>query len=435
MSKKKKAGIVLLVFLALLAAIACFGYFSLRRYYKSTNYMSDEEVKQMIQNQLSAKEDDIDSDENETKEPDTDPVQVDEELLAIQQRMEKYAATETVTTDGNVYNILLIGVDTTDGNFIGNSDSMILISVNYHTHKISMVSLMRDTHVYIPNIGYRKLNAAHANGGGPLLIETIEYNYKIDIDRYVSVDFGNMIDIIDEIGTVEITFTDAEAKNANKSIKQQCKILGLKYKDYALPGGGTYECNGMQTVAYARIRKVGNADYQRTERQREVLMKLLDKVKEMDLGEIDKLATHLLPMLTHNIPENEFWGLLAKVPNFLSYEIVQDRVPYNGKFVELSNGNLAPDWEYTVSKLKSTLYGEPLDIPDDDNGEAETIKPDGEQAEDPSLELEEKENKKELSSPYEPKIFTFYVTSPTWKEGEKEDIWYRLSRMKKEIVK
>ena len=80
-----------------------------------------------------------------------------------------------------------------------------------------------------------------------------------------------MIDIIDEIGTIEITFTPKEAENANKSIKQQCRILGLKSKKYLIPGEGTYECNGMQAVAYARIRKVGNSDYQRTERQREVV--------------------------------------------------------------------------------------------------------------------------------------------------------------------
>ena len=78
----------------------------------------------------------------------------------------------------------------------------------------------------------------------------------------------------------------------------------------------------MQAVAYARIRKVGNSDYQRTERQREVLLKLLDKVKAMSFEDLDRLATRLLPLLTHNVPESEFWGLLAKAPTLMKYKIM-----------------------------------------------------------------------------------------------------------------
>lgn len=355
MSRKKKAGIAVGVILLLVLIVVGVLYFIGHRYYSSTNYVSDEDVRKMIEEQKASQE--TEEEETEEEEVTEEDVEIDAELMVIQKNMERYASEEPITTDGNVYNVLLVGVDTTKNNYIGNSDSMILISVNYNLHKISMISLMRDTHVHIPGVGYRKLNAAYPNGGGPLLIETVEENYKIDIDRYVTVDFGNMISIIDEIGTIEITFTEKEAENANKSIKQQCRILGLKYKDYKLPGEGTYQCNGMQAVAYARIRKVGNADYQRTARQREVLMKLLERIKAMDLEKIDKLATRLLPMLTHNVPESEFWGLLAKVPTLLNYNIIQDRIPYDGMYYSM-NGNLVPEWESTVAKLKETLYGE-----------------------------------------------------------------------------
>lgn len=355
MSRKKKAGIAVGVILLLVLIVVGVLYFIGHRYYSSTNYVSDEDVRKMIEEQKASQE--TEEEETEEEEVTEEDVEIDAELMVIQKNMERYVSEEPITTDGNVYNVLLVGVDTTKNNYIGNSDSMILISVNYNLHKISMISLMRDTHVHIPGVGYRKLNAAYPNGGGPLLIETVEENYKIDIDRYVTVDFGNMISIIDEIGTIEITFTEKEAENANKSIKQQCRILGLKYKDYKLPGEGTYQCNGMQAVAYARIRKVGNADYQRTARQREVLMKLLERIKAMDLEEIDKLATRLLPMLTHNVPESEFWGLLAKVPTLLNYNIIQDRIPYDGMYYSM-NGNLVPEWESTVAKLKETLYGE-----------------------------------------------------------------------------
>ena len=120
---------------------------------------------------------------------------------------------------------MLVGLDTTKDDFVGNSDSMILISINYRLHKISMISFMRDLHVHIPGVGYRKLNAAFPNGGGPLLLETIEENFKIDINRYATVDFGNMIDIVDAIGPIEITFTEKEAENANKSIKNKDNVF------------------------------------------------------------------------------------------------------------------------------------------------------------------------------------------------------------------
>ena len=86
-------------------------------------------------------------------------------------------------------------------------------------------------------------------------------------------------------------------------------------------------------------------------------MKLLENIKAMDLDELDKLATKLLPMVTHNVPESEFWGLLAKLPTLLTYNIEQDRIPYDGKFHSY-NGNLVPDSESTVRRLKETLYGE-----------------------------------------------------------------------------
>lgn len=382
MSKKKKLAIALLILLALLVLIAGVVYAVGHHYYSKTNYMTDEEVAEQLAAQRAAQE------EAEAEEEEIDP-----ELAAIQANLEQFASTEPITSDGNVYNVVLVGLDTTSEDFIGNSDSMILVSINYRLKQISMISLMRDTYVDIPGVGYRKLNASYPNGAGPLLCETITENYKVQVDRYVTVDFGNMIDIIDAIGTIEITFTEKEAENANKSIRQQCRILGLDKDDYLIPGEGTYECNGMQAVAYARIRKVGNADYQRTERQREVLMKLLDEVKTMSLEEIDRLANDLLPMLTHNIPESEFWGLLARAPELLSYSIVQDRIPYDGLFQSV-NGNLVPEWDETIQRLKSTIYGEDMV---DEEGNVITPTPTAE-AEMTAAEETEEENDENSSS-------------------------------------
>ncbi|MBS6194595.1 MAG: LCP family protein [Clostridiales bacterium] len=352
MTKKKKAAIAAGIVAAVLLLLAGAVYFIGHRYYAKTNYLTDEEAARQIEEQKAEQE----AAKKEETVQEEEEEEIDPELLEAQKKMEQYASTEPITTDGNVYNVMLVGLDTTKEGWVGNSDSMILLSINYRLHKISMISMMRDLRANIPGVGYRKLNAAYPNGGGPLLTATIEENFKIDVDRYVAVDFGQMIDIIDAVGPIELTFTEKEAENANKSIKQQCRILKKKSKKYLIPGEGTYECSGMQAVAYARIRKVGNSDYQRTERQREVLMKMLENVKKMSLEELDILAARLLPMLTHNIPESEFWGLLAKAPTLLTYNITQDRIPYDGMFYSY-NGNLIPDSESTVRKLKETIYG------------------------------------------------------------------------------
>ena len=187
---------------------------------------------------------------------------------------------------------------------------MILMSLNYEKKQISMISLMRDTYVNIPGIGMRKLNAAHANGAGPLLLETVTQNYKVQVDRYVSVDFNSMIDIIDKLGGVELTLSDDEVRVANNYITEMCNLRKLDPNSYYFIKGGTKTCSGIQAVAYARIRYVGNADYQRTERQRTVLTKMMEKIKDMSLPELYSFAEDVLPLVTHNIPEDEMWSLL-----------------------------------------------------------------------------------------------------------------------------
>ncbi|MCH1983964.1 LCP family protein [Ruminococcus sp. OA3] len=339
--KWKTAANCSLFVLAMLLLCVSVVYAKGHSYFAQSNYVPDSETQETIPEEEPVKE-----------EP------VDEELQAIQDNIEKYRYEGNIMTEENVYNILLVGVDRTTSTENANSDSMILLSVNYEKKQISMVSLMRDTYVDIPGIGYRKLNAAYANGGGPLLAETVTENFKVSVDRYMVVSFKDMIDIIDAVGTISLTFTEKEAANANQTMEHMCQNMNIedRYPEYMIPGEGTYECSGIQAVAYARIRKVGNSDYQRTERQREVLTKLTQKIRQMSIPDIDRLANRLLPLVTHNIPENEFWGLLGKVPSMLQYELVKDRIPYDGMFVS-RNEKLMPDWEQTIPKLQEMLYG------------------------------------------------------------------------------
>ena len=106
------------------------------------------------------------------------------------------------------YNLLLLGVDRREDDWYGNADAIILVTVNYDVQKIFLTSFMRDLYAEIPDYGVRKLNAAHAIGGGPLIVETLENTYGVTIDNYARVDFHSMTDIIDALGGVDMIKDD-----------------------------------------------------------------------------------------------------------------------------------------------------------------------------------------------------------------------------------
>ena len=356
-SKKKVVLIVLGIVLALIIIVGVIVYAVLHGLYKSSNYVEDENVKQQYQEKLEqgseAPQETIDPEEAQGQKID------ESEVKEIEKKRKEFSENEPITTDGKVYNVLLIGVDRRDDTWAGNSDTMILLSINEKKKQISMVSLMRDTYADIPGIGLRKLNAAHANGAGPLLTETVTENFKVQVDRYITVDFNNMIDIINMVGPITNKKSDSEVIVANQYRREMCTQRNEKLDDHLIEKGGNVVCDGMRAVAYARIRYVGNADYQRTERQRLVLSKLMEELKDMSLTDLYDLADDLLPMVTHNVPEDEILGLLLKSPDLFKYKIVQDRIPYDGMFnVIYVNGQdmLVPDWDDTVKRLKETLY-------------------------------------------------------------------------------
>ena len=344
---------ILIVVLIIFGCGASLVYGKVHSYFEQSNYVADVEEEE----------------EEVTPTPEPTPEEpVDPEMQEIYDKMELYKSTGDILQDENVYNVLLVGIDRTASKEYGNTDSMILVSINFELKQVSMISLMRDTCVDIPGVGYRKLNAAYNNGGSELMLETVTENYRVQVDRYMMVAMKDMINIINKIGTISLHFTEAEANNANTTMLHMCQNLKIedKYEEWKIPGEGTYECNGVQAVAYARIRKVGNADYERTERQREVLSKLIRQIRLMSISDIDKLAKELLPYVTHNIPESEFWGLLSKLPTVMNFSINKSRIPYDGLYYS-QNGNLVPDWEATYERLQEELYGIKSDCTTEEN--------------------------------------------------------------------
>lgn len=339
MSKKKNWKKIILIAAAVLAAAFGIVYFAFQHYYGYSMFVRDDDVE--LNYELLSADDAILKGYEGELESELDTSQI-----------KKISEEEAAGT----YNLLLLGVDRRDDDWYGNSDSIILVTVNHDTQQIFLTSFMRDLYAEIPDYGVMKLNVAHAVGGGPLIVETLENTYGVAIDNYARVDFNSMTDIIDALGGVDIEMSDEEAASANKSIKEMCKLQGKKYKKNKLKSGGKLHLNGIQAVAYSRIRKVGNSDYERTERQRKVLTEMIKNAKSLKFREISQLLNQVLPLITHNVDQLTMVELIAKLPEMMNYEIVTQRVPFDGMYH--SQGEmLVPDLAETAAKLQESLYG------------------------------------------------------------------------------
>ncbi|MGN0435346.1 MAG: LCP family protein [Wujia sp.] len=262
----------------------------------------------------------------------------------------------------DVYNILLIGQDSRDKYTLGRSDSMIIISINKKTDEIIMTSIMRDIYTTIPGVGNARINAAYAYGGADLLIDTIQANFKIKIDSYVAVNFYSFMNVVDAVGGVEITVSDAEVRVLNSYVEEINELEGLPKNDGKLDKGGTYVLTGKQALGYSRIRYVGNADYERTERQRRVLEAVIDKSRNLSLTKLNNLLEEVLPEVLTDIEEGEMLSLILNfTTDYKDYDIKQCRVPYDGTYSGLTIDGadvLGIDFQTNIDNLRRDIYGE-----------------------------------------------------------------------------
>ncbi len=181
----------------------------------------------------------------------------------------------SVSKDEGWTHYLLMGIDGTS--YSGHSDAMIVMSVNKDEQRVTLASIPRDTFVYIEGKGFGKLNGAYYTGGADLAVQTFEENFDIDIANYFVVNFDSLPEIVDLVGGVTLTLTDAEAEH-----------MGRQYAAWGL-SGGTQVLNGDEVLAYCRVRKI-DSDYRRNDRQFNALMAIYDKVKDMSYDKYIELA-------------------------------------------------------------------------------------------------------------------------------------------------
>lgn len=353
-NKKKKVIVIsLIVFLSIvelcvIAGICILVY--INKMYSKTNYEEEAAVVTSIDYEEEKEMDEMYKDVTLTppKESKSDKDGEDDE--------ETEAETEAVSDQATVDSILLIGVDRRERNWNGNSDTMMLATINYDQKTVYVTSFLRDLYADIDGIGVRRLNHAYAVGGGPLCTSTITKNYGVRIDNYVSIDFMDFVRIVDRLGGVDVEITAAEAKWVNSYLEEINKIQGRPKNTDSIPlADGTYHLTGSSALAYCRIRYIGY-DFERTHRQRIVLMKCIDKVKQMSIKELDSFLNDVMPYFSHNIDAQKVSRLISKLPSILNFQFVEMRVPEDGEYNIQSEILVPNDIQALRYKLQSTLY-------------------------------------------------------------------------------
>ncbi len=209
--------------------------------------------------------------------------------------------TIAIKDSDQVVNILLLGEENIYNAKRGRTDAILLVSIDKRGGDLKVVSFLRDLYVRIPGHADDKLNAAYAYGGSKLIMETIENNFKIDIDGYVKVDFAGFMDIIDELGGLRISLTAKESEYLNTT-----KYISKPEERNTV--AGYQNMTGAQVLGYCRVRYVETAnglrdDYGRNYRHRVVLQALFDKYKEKGLIELLTTMDRCFDYVTANKEE------------------------------------------------------------------------------------------------------------------------------------
>ena len=221
----------------------------------------------------------------------------------------------TVNKDSNMTdytNYAFFGIDSQTGSMSdrGNrSDSIIVVSINNSTKDVKLLSIYRDTYVSI-NGKYSKINAAYSWGGPELAISTINRNLDLNIEKYATVNFKILADIVDAVGGIEVKVDKSILKNLNAYIGDMNRINGGHSPK--LSSAGTYTLDGNQAVAYSRIRYTAGGDLARAGRQREVLQKIFDKAKKNPL-KMMSVMDEILPQVKTNMSQDELFDMFLSV--------------------------------------------------------------------------------------------------------------------------
>lgn len=211
---------------------------------------------------------------------------------------------DTISTLKENWTIAIFGIDARDTDDLtgANSDVIILASINNKTGNINLTSVYRDTCLKTGDNRYRKVNEAYAIGGPKKAVEVLNENLDLQIDDYIAVNWKSVATAINILGGVDAEITKDELKYINGYITETVNSTGIGSVQIKDPG--LHHLDGIQAVAYSRIRYTSGNDYKRTERQRTILASVLEKAKQADLATINNVIVTVFPMTSSSIDTN-----------------------------------------------------------------------------------------------------------------------------------
>lgn len=254
--------------------------------------------------------------------------------------------------------IAIFGVDSRSNELVKGtrSDSIILATIDEKKKEVKLTSVYRDTYLEITGRNLDKVTHAYAYGGATLAMSTLNTNLDLNITEFVTVNFDSVAEIVNAVGGVKMNITSEELKYINSYIDETSRVTGIASNH--ITTAGTQNLDGVQAVAYGRIRYTAGGDYKRTERMRDVMMAVFDKVKTLGISQLNKLADTLLPKLYTNITGNEILSLL---PQIATYKIVDSTGwPYDTKGATIGGVWYGPPitLESNVKELHEKVYGQ-----------------------------------------------------------------------------
>ncbi len=256
-------------------------------------------------------------------------------------------------------NIMFYGIDSRNMSEISRSDSIMLVTVDFDNKKVKLTSIARDTRVDIEGYGKDKLNHAFAYGwnaknniagGAELSIKTINNNFSLNVQDYVTANFWALATIIDYVGGVEIEISESVKNDMNKNYIPHLKALGINCEP--IQSAGKQLVTGGQAVAFCRVRYVDGGDVGRGQRQREVIMSMFEKVKSLSVDKYPKLVDLVLKECSTSLSNSELTSLgWWALQNYSSLQFENLGIPTS----DLDHGEMIGGvWYYTYDLNKAT---------------------------------------------------------------------------------
>ncbi len=262
-------------------------------------------------------------------------------------------ATGEIYKDKRFLNILLIGTDEHTENFSENArgDSCMIMSIGKKDGSLKLVSLERGMGVPILEGKYKGqydwLTHTFRYGGADLMMREVRECFKVDVERYIRVNFTTFKKGIDSVGGIDITLTAAEAAYVNFG------TVRTIYKE------GTNHLDSTAALVYARCRHI-DSDWHRIERQRNVIQAVVTKTKDLSVGELNTLLNNVLPLVQTNFTRLEITELLLSAPKYRGVQIKQMTVPISGSYGGMrglgGRSLFSVDFDTNAKALREFIY-------------------------------------------------------------------------------